>query len=493
LNAIFYVSGVAGVLTFGYACKVLLTREKEPQEADPGVIERQALKDISDIWTAPVLALAEIAHLWRERELEPNTVKLPRPFFNHPEINDFYKGYVAKPYVKGNRRIVIEKLLQMLDEQGDCSSVVGRGVQARGTETEAKYGEESYAYLASIPLWRHSLEVAKCYIRKFQHDTMHPTAMIVSLAHDIGKIPAQYEKFYRKSDHPVTSGLLLMGIPEFTSLGNYEELERAVQCHHDMVTNQHLATLLKEADQEVRKLELAGMLAAATQSPSPPESPSARESGPAGENPDQNYSPSPIDRTSTETHSNPSSSEEIPPLSSGLDNPGITRRQDMGKYVPCEITLPTWVNLDAMLLLIGEHINTVIRDDELKGLWHAYSTTDGYVWVSEKLAWKALKKASCQQVDLLAADGDEALRRNWLYSVVRKLGEQGAVCTAMMKAGYYQVPVCVITGSGKTFTAFFIPFFSRAFGVDAHQLERLKGSQIRGLVKNIVPKILVPK
>lgn len=458
MNAIFYVSGVAGVLTFGYACKVLLTRDKEPQEADPGVIERQALKDISDIWTAPVLTLAEIAHLWRERELEPDTVKRPRPVFNHPEINDFYKGYVAKPYVKGNRRIVIEKLLQMLDEQGDCSSVVGRGVQARGTEREAKYGEESYAYLASIPLWRHSLEVAKCYIRKFQHDTMHPAAMIIALGHDIGKIPAHYERFYRQWDHPETSALLLMGIPEFQAINDFKELEKTVRGHHDMVTNQRLQTLLKEADQETRQIELAEMTTAATAR--------AADSGPK-------------------------------PTESSSDDPEpdmeIAERKEAGKFVPRELSLPDWLSLDAVLLYIAERINIVVKDDELKGLWQAYSTADGYVWVDEKLCWKALKVVSNQHAQLLAADADEAARRNWLYSVVRKLGEQGAICTAMMKKGYYQAPVCVITGSGKTFTAFYIPFFSRAFGVDAHQLEHRKGSQIRGLVKNIVPKILVPK
>jgi len=482
LNAIFYVSGVAGVLTFGYACKVLLTKEKEPREAEPGVIDRQALKDISHIWTAPEVALAEIAHLWREQELEPNTVKRPRPVFEHPEINDFYKGYVAKPYVKGNRRIVIEKLLQMLDEQGDCSSVVGRGVQARGTETEAKYGEESYAYLARIPLWRHSLEVAKCYIRKFQHDTMHPAAMIIALGHDVGKIPAHYEKFYRQWDHPETSALLLMGIPEFQAINDFKELERTVRGHHDMVTNQRLQTLLKDADQETRRMELAEMTAAATaqvaDSGANP-SPSATESSSEEPEPDM------------EMESNPSYDETN--SSAKTDASEIAGRKEEGKFVPRELSLPSWLSLDAVLLYIAEHINAVIKDDEMKGLWQAYSTADGYVWVKENLLWKAMKEVSGPRAQFLAADGDEATRRNWLYSVVRKLGEQGAICTAMMKKGYYQVPVTVMTGTGKTFSTFSIPFFARAFNVDAHQLEHLKGSQIRGLVKNIVPKILVAK
>jgi len=482
LNAIFYVSGVAGVLTFGYACKVLLTKEQEPREAEPGAIEHQALKDISDIWTAPVLALVEIAHLWREQELEPNTVKRPRPVFEHPEINDFYKGYVAKPYVKGNRRIVIEKLLQMLDEQGDCSSVVGRGVQARSTETEAKYGEESYAYLARIPLWRHSLEVAKCYIRKFQHDTMHPAAIIIALGHDVGKIPAHYEKFYRQWDHPETSALLLMGIPEFQAINDFKELERTVRGHHDMVTNQHLQTLLKEADQETRKMELAGMTAAATAQ--------AADSG-ANPSPSATESSSEEPEPDTEMESNPSYDETN--SSAKTDASEIAGRNEAGKFVPRELSLPNWLSLDAVMLYIAEHINIVIKDDEMKGLWQAYSTADGHVWVKENLLWKAMKEVTGPRVDLLAADGDEATRRNWLYSVVRKLGEQGAVCTAMMKKGYYQVPVTVMTGTGKTFSTFSIPFFARAFNVEAHQLERLKGSQIRGLVKNIVPKILVTK
>jgi hypothetical protein len=418
------------------------------------------------------LTLADIAHLWRERELEPDAVKRPRPVFGHPEINDFYKGYVAKPYIKGNRRVVIEKLLQMLDEHGDCPSVVGRGVHANGIETEAKYGEESYAYLAKIPLWKHSLEVAKCYIKKFQHDSMHPAAMIIALGHDIGKIPAHYNKFYRQWDHPATSGLILMGIPEFQEINDYKELERTVQGHHDMVTNQQLQTLLKEADQETRKMELAGMTTAGIDL-SPP-SP-ATESFPEGPGPDM------------EEESIPAYEKTASAVKAGA--PEVAGRQETGKYVPREMNLPDWLSLEAVMLYIAEHINIVIKDDELKGLWHAYSSADGHVWVKEGLLWKAIKEVSGPRTELLSADADEATRRNWLYTVVRKMGERGAVCTDMMKQGYYQVPVTVITGTGKTFSAFCIPFFARAFNVDAQQLERLKGSQIRGLVKNIAPRI----
>lgn len=488
MNSYYYLSGAVGLIMIGYGSKLLLskTNQKSPDlqaTFDPEVavalgfqqtienLERKSLKEISELWTDTVIPLALISRIWREPEPEPAKTKRPRPVFRHPEINDFYNAYVAKPSVRGNRRIVIEKLLQMLDVDGDCPSVVGRGIYANDNEQERKYGEESYEYLAKIPLWKHSLAVTERYIAKFQHDSMHPDAMIIALAHDIGKIPAQYSKFYRKSDHPVTSGLLLMGIPEFLQLGNCAELERAVQNHHDLATNHHLPTALKEADQEVRKLELAGMLANAS-----------------------SQDVKSIDAIQpTQLITENSGIESVAdPIAVENDDSGIARNLEPGSmYVPHAHKLPEWLNLDAVLTYIAERINIVIKDPELKGLWHAYSVADGFVWVSEKLVWKAVKEVAGHQLDLITADGDEAVRRNWLYSIVRRFGERGDVCIAMMKEGYYQAPVTIITGTGRSLPGFYVPFLSRAFGVDATTLERRKGSQIRGLVKNILPKIQV--
>lgn len=487
MNTFYYLSGATGLLMVGYACKLMLSNTaKMPdltltfdseEAAELRIqqtfenLELKNLKEIRELWTDTVIPLALIAKIWREPEPEPAKIKRPRPVFRHPEINAFYSTYVAKPSVRGNRRLVIEKLLQMLDVDGDCPSVVGRGVYANKNEQESKYGEQSYEYLAKIPLWKHSLAVTERYISKFQLDAMHPDAMIIALAHDIGKIPAQYSKFYRQSDHTVTSGLLLMGIPEFLQMGNCSELERAVQSHHDIATNHLLPTALKEADQEVRKFELAGMLAAESLK---------------GADSEEALLPTPpmVESTGTEI--------ETGPLPDETDDPGVGRNPAPGgMYVPHLRSLPDWIHLDAVLTYIGERINVIIKDPEMKGLWHAYSVVDGYVWVSEKLIWKAVKEISGNQVDLISADGNEAERRDWLYSIVRKLGDRGNVCSAMMKDGYYQAPVTIITGTGKTIPGFYVPFLSRAFGVDAATLERLKGSQIRGLVKNIVPKIQV--
>jgi hypothetical protein len=110
------------------------------------------------------------------------------------------------------------------------------------------------------------------------------------------------------------------------------------------------------------------------------------------------------------------------------------------------------------------------------------------VWVSEKLVWKAAKEVSGQQLELIVAEGNESDRRNWLYSIVRALSEKDAVCGAMMKEGYYQLPVTVITGRGRPLAGFYIPFLCRAFGIEASELERRKGRQIRAMIRSIIPK-----
>ncbi|MRR59263.1 MAG: HD domain-containing protein, partial [Deltaproteobacteria bacterium] len=242
--------------------------------------EQKRLDEISWLWIDREIELARIAFMWREQDEPPETgAKVIRPHFDHPEVDQFYEEFVAsRPIVKGVRRTVIVKILQMLDKDGGCPSVVGKEERANSHEAERDLGDELYQFLARVPLWQHSLLVARKYATKFQYDVMLPDALIIALGHDLGKIPRYYQKLYKSGDHPALSTNILNGIPEYASLPNRTELSRVIMGHHFLVPGSPLAEQLKAADGEARTVEGEGLIAwidrkeAAAHGPADPES-----------------------------------------------------------------------------------------------------------------------------------------------------------------------------------------------------------------------------
>lgn len=102
-----------------------------------------------------------------------------------------------------------------------------------------------------------------------------PPDLIVSLGHDIGKIPSYHDKLYSTGDHPLISVIILNRITEYASLANHVELDLIVRGHHNMKPDNLLTDLLKKSDQETRKEELAVLVGEAVdrdksqQSPEP--------------------------------------------------------------------------------------------------------------------------------------------------------------------------------------------------------------------------------
>jgi hypothetical protein len=258
LNAGLLLSGVVGTLMVAWASRNLWREhfQLKSQAAAPkvpGARESRTLKEISHIWGKEVIKLRDIAHIWREMETGIPAGR-PRPIFSHKEIDEFFAKHVEHPEVKGNRRIVIEKLLAMLDKEGDCPSIVGRGRHENDREPERGYAVERYDYFAKIPLWRHVITVAELYVAKFQYKALVPNALVIALGHDIGMIEAQYARYYRQLTHPEISLLVLKSIAEYTSLENSEEINSIIISHHSL-SNLKLAQILKAADQEARNME----------------------------------------------------------------------------------------------------------------------------------------------------------------------------------------------------------------------------------------------
>lgn len=477
-------------------------------EADD--LEREKLEELSWLWADKELYLEKISFVWREPEEAPS--KAPRPHFEHLEIGQFYDEYVAaKVTVKGGRRAVIVKILQILDKEGECPSVMGKGEDTCGHEPEREIGNELYQYLSLTPLWKHSLLVARKYVAKFQYDVMVPDALIISLGHDLGKIPRYYKKIYKSGDHAALSTNILNGIAEYCALPNRNELNRIIMSHHLLVPCTPLAEQLKAADGEARSIEGEGFIpwldrkddasSLATEIQSNAESAKGSDDAPI-----KSMANSPQKKPAKDLNSEKDASEKQPVRKSqaapkdDLPNPVQASTANVyaleegsskkGHHVCSEIQLPEWWDAEKILAVINESINKIIKNNDGKPVWMAASDIGtGMVWVDERLVWESMKTvAANRDTKLLMADANVADRRDFLYTAISELGRQKKVETSYMGKGYYQVPVNAITGSGKSITMFLIPFIPEAFGETAFNLGVRKGELIQKMVAKILPK-----
>ncbi|MFZ0485226.1 MAG: HD domain-containing protein, partial [Desulfobacterales bacterium] len=171
----------------------------------------------------------------------------------------FYDQYVS-PYLKtlGSLGFLnpIKKILQILDNYGDCPSV------QKHHNIDRRHWEKCYQQLSKITLTEHTLHVAaELAVHKKnigpEHSASLGRLLITGLGHDLGKIP-KYRKGESKDvrDHHIRSrDILDKLLPE--NLSSRQEILKAVQGHHYSSDDPDaLTTLLKKADQEARRKEL---------------------------------------------------------------------------------------------------------------------------------------------------------------------------------------------------------------------------------------------
>ena len=169
--------GAGGLAVALAAYAVAQLRPKKDQAGADGKFpsEEQTLAEVARLWTGKETELdfREIARIWRttpEARAEPK----PPPTYRHPEIRQFHAQWVAHPVVKEEKKAVIEGILAILDREGDCPSVVRKN----GSEAEKKYDQNVFDRLATIPLWRHSLDVAAHLAGAMTQAMLLPDALI---------------------------------------------------------------------------------------------------------------------------------------------------------------------------------------------------------------------------------------------------------------------------------------------------------------------------
>jgi len=479
MKGVFFATAVIGTGLVSYAARNLFRQFRDNAllgEPHSEKVEEKTLAEVSRTWNGKeskplsgnIVDFREIAKIWREPEPEQTDAPLPRPTFKQGEIELFFSEMVEKRRaIKGDRRTIIIKLLKMLDEKGDCPSVV----KMNPLEAEGKFPEDTFSMLATIPLYRHTLQVARKCAAKVNQELMLPDIFIVSLAHDIGKIPSYHDKMYATADHPLISAIVLNGITEYAALANREELDKIIREHHLLKADYPLTKMLKQCDQDVRKEELAVLIGEAVER----DKTWTKTGDPAPQDPVRLMAtgkPAAKDATSAEDR-------QAHPL-------GESELHEFPDPVAQE--LPSWFDADAILSAVKKRVNQL--ETTPKGQrWTAVSTTMGIVFANPDGLWAAIKEVSGKDAAILAADADEGTKRNLLYTIVWELSRvKDAIATEYVSEKYYTTKATIVTGSGKGFTALLVPFRANAFGESVATLEGLKSPLLKKMVKEIKPK-----
>ena len=193
--------------------------------------------------------------------------------WSNPEIDSFYKSYVipyAEILIQLNAYEGTIKLLKMLDRQGHCSSIAKKYPDSK-TKTgkpdlEADEWmtrrQEAYEILSqNVSLCEHTINVATFMIEKRKKESKDfvmeiGRLLLVSLGHDIGKIPS-INCINRGGDHFIISHEILNEILP-ADYPSRDEILAAVRNHHypNVTSSSALLKYLKTADHLARQQEL---------------------------------------------------------------------------------------------------------------------------------------------------------------------------------------------------------------------------------------------
>jgi hypothetical protein len=443
-----------------------------------GVVQAK-LSNVSNIWAGNKIYLKNIAKYWREQVGEDGGEQAAQmPVFKHEEINRFYSDIIAQqPIIKGPRKAIITKILEMLDNEGMCPSVV-HGDKIKDPDSD--FEESTFTKLAKVPLYLHSIAVARKFVSKTSEEILLPNILIAALGHDLGKIPAHHKNYYSTGDHPQISLIILSSIPEYVGLPNRSELDRIIRGHHQMVPSNPLAVALKQCDQEVRNDELGALIS--RNKPQECVTGMNEDDEEYKKEPDMERTSACVDLAVADPVPEPLTSSEQPEQSVATDHP--LGSEPKVQYRPKKVSLPSSLDINALLAAIKKQINQVERGSF--GIqWNAISMSNGLVYVKTDGLWQAILEVCPDDTTIRAAEGDEATKRDILYTVVWQLGAKDAVTTEMMGTNYYTIKTSVIGENDKISTWLLIPFRASAFGVLPSDFESTKPAILKKIVKAI--------
>lgn len=162
---------------------------------------------------------------------------------------------------------LVKEALAILSKEGNCSSLAG--VSTSNQEID-NFELKEYSFykevLAKVPLKEHTATVVRITIellkKSFDTYASHvPKMLIVSLYHDLGKIPSLYQKFGQKA-HPFVSANFLATLAQSHGVTPFwlEEAIQIVREHHIPGEKNVFKRILQEADRKARLFEISKSL-----------------------------------------------------------------------------------------------------------------------------------------------------------------------------------------------------------------------------------------
>jgi len=511
-------SGIVGVLALNYVYRIFTSAglpEKvkrpeftpgEPMPPDLMLTEQQiTLRCLSQIWAKgefKTYSFENLANIWRTKG--PREEKKERvPVFTHEAITQFYQNRVnAQPFFVGGALNAAIDLLELLDQQGDCPSVVNLNAK----EPEKNYDADTYNMLAKVPLYQHSLNVANETMNRVGKGAVVPKAALAALAHDLGKIPYYYGAYYKSSSHPSTSLAVAETLESLKNIKWFSEIASAIKNHH-IQSEEYLDNLVREGDQAARRFEMTSVLAEKINvhevvNPVPVATPpQIQEMKPVI----QKLAPDPKVEVKPKTEQahvpvlepvhTPEASEQtiapvkaakpasapatpaVPPFAAAPVEP---ERQER-RRVPREIKdISEWFDADRFVKEFTLIINTVQAGDRF---WSALAL-NGYVYVKPIPFYNLIIRHSKNDAAVIAAGSSEQDRDNYLFTVVMALKERkDLVATEFLGGDRYGSVFFHNPGpDGVGAKQFLIPFRADYFGEEIDRAESRRSTLMKKTV-----------
>ena len=413
-----FLAGIIGLILWRSGKKLKNQGKQEIEKIPIEGIAKWWIKNGEGHGMAPCeFHIEELAPLWREEKAEQDVISEKAYEFQNAGIQEFYKRHIQRlrhasqpsPHYE-----ICAELLSLLDKEGDCSSVVNVA-----QDVEASWNSSTYTLLGQTNLLDHSLNVAEEAIRLLEEsDTAYiiPDALIVALAHDIGKLPSIKGYLYSLGEHPLAAGRVLAEIDSFGQLAKKDELLRAIKLHHKHPDNL-LGKTLKRADQLARQKEL-----------------------------DQ-------------------AQERLPPLEAPVKNVEkpmdflVEEVAEKKGEAPKLLNISAWFDARAMLEQMKPQIN------QLAGRrFAAFSMANGYVYFQPKIIEEIARKQAEQAgvLDVVSMETEEM--RQVLLSIVHQLRQDDVIAEGLLQKNYFGAYFTITLKSGVTMKGYYTPFHAEPFG-----------------------------
>ncbi len=398
------------------------------------VVRVVTLRNLSKIWGKEgkkEIHISELSPLWRE--IKHRKEETAAFYFEDLKATALMEkidtwGWFKKFPLQRN---VGGQILQLLDKEGDCPSVVN----IHG-DVEGGWDENTFQILSRTSLLHHSINVAEQVVQLHsENEAWHviPDTIVAALGHDLGKLRSVQGYLYSLGEHPIAAGRPLSKIDEFNQLPRKDEISQAIKLHHKMPKGL-LGKTLKKADQLARQQELEeNSLAIKENDPEP-----KKEA-------DKNHSTSAWQ-----------AQEDI------YGDSGGTSQKKTKAEPPVSMDISAWFDAAQFLEELKPHINKMYGRQ-----FFAFSMSNGYVYfqvkILEDIARKQAEKAGCMEIATMAKR-DKSMR-NVLFTIVHQLRtEHEVIADGLIKKEFFGEYFSVTRKIGKPMRGFYTPFHAEPFG-----------------------------